>query len=234
MQRKENIMIFGDSITKGVVLSESDGRYRPGSALDLEALGRRFELNISNRSRFGCTLEKGLTVLMRTAQREPDYGTVILEYGGNDCDFHWEQVSAAPEEEHFPNTPLERFTALYADAIEFLRSRGIVPILTTLPPLCSERYLSWICRNGLSRENILGWLGDVNAIYRYQERYSRAVEALSRRFGTALIDLRSAFLAQRQMEELYCADGIHPNEKGQQVIQRVFGDFFASALPAKG
>lgn len=231
MQQAENIMIFGDSIMKGVVLSEEERRYRIGSGLGIDSLARRFGLNIANHSRFGCTLEKGLGLLGRTLDRAPECKTVILEYGGNDCDFDWTEVSAAPGDEHLPNTPLERFTRLYAETIETLQRRGITPILTTLPPLCSERYLSWICRSGLSRENILSWLGDVNAIYRYQERYSHAIERLAELFDTALIDLRSAFLAERRMEELYCADGIHPNEKGQRVIQSVFGDFFASVLP---
>ncbi len=232
MQLLENIMIFGDSIMKGVVLSESDRRYRISSGLGIDTLAQSFGLNIANHSRFGCTLEKGLGVLQRTVERTPDCGAVILEYGGNDCDFDWAQVAAEPDKEHSPNTPLERFTELYAGAIEYLRSRGIVPVLTTLPPLCSERYLNWICRSGLDKESILGWLGDINAIYRYQERYSHAVEQLAERFGTALIDLRSSFLAERRLEDFYCADGIHPNENGQRLIQSAFSDFFAKAIPA--
>lgn len=228
----ENIMIFGDSIMKGVVLSESDHRYRIGSGLGIDTLAQSFGLNIANHSRFGCTLEKGLGVLQRTVERTPDCGAVILEYGGNDCDFDWAQVAAEPHKEHSPNTPLEHFTELYAGAIEYLRRRGIVPVLTTLPPLCSERYLNWICRSGLDKESILGWLGDINAIYRYQERYSHAIEQLAERFDTALIDLRSFFLAERRMENFYCADGIHPNENGQRLIRSAFSDFFAKAIPA--
>ncbi len=228
MRLLKNIMIFGDSIMKGVILSESDARYRISPVIGIDSLARRFDLNIENRSRFGCTLEKGIGILRRDVERAGDCGAVILEYGGNDCDFDWAQVAAEPECEHLPNTPIEQFTELYSGAIEFLRSRGIVPVLTTLPPLCSERYLDWICRSGLSKESILSWLGDVNAIYRFQERYSRAIVELSERFGTPLIDLRSAFLAERRMEMLYCTDGIHPNEKGQQVIQSTFADFFTA------
>ena len=234
MQLIDHIMIFGDSIMKGVVLSESDARYKISGLLGIDALAKRFGLSIDNRSRFGCTLEKGLGVLRRTMEKETDCGVVILEYGGNDCDFDWEQVAASPEAEHQPHTPIERFTELYAGAIEYLRGRNVVPVLTTLPPLCSERYLNWICRSGLDRENILSWLGDINAIYRYQERYSRVVEQLSERFDTPLIDLRSAFLAERRMENLFCADGIHPNEQGQQLIQDTFADFFTNAQAAVG
>jgi len=233
MKLLDNIMIFGDSIMKGVVLSESDRRYRIGSGLGIDALAQRFGLNIANHSRFGCTLEKGLGVLQRTVERNPDCGAVIMEYGGNDCDFDWAQVAAEPEKEHFPNTSLDRFTELYAGAIEYLRGRGIVPVLTTLPPLCAERYFNWICRSGLDRGSILGWLGDIDVIYRYQKNYSKAVEQLADRFDTALIDLRSAFLAEKQLEDFYCADGIHPNENGQHLIQNAFSDFFAQAKGAE-
>lgn len=226
---KSRIMIFGDSIMKGVILTENDSKYKINSLPGIDALAKRFNLTIDNRSRFGCTLEKGYTVLQRTLDREDNCRAVILEYGGNDCDFDWAEVSASPEAEHQPHTPIERFTELYSSAIEYLRSKGITPVLTTLPPLCAERYLNWICRNGLSRENILSWLGDINAIYRYQERYSRAVEQLAKHFTAPLIDLRSAFLAERQMEKLFCTDGIHPNEAGQALIQASFSDFFARA-----
>jgi len=229
VQLMEKIVIFGDSIMKGVVFNESDGRYRVSSALGVDALAGRFGLTIENRSRFGCTLEKGLGVLRRTVEREQDCRAVILEYGGNDCDFDWEQVAAEPEAEHQPHTTIERFAELYAGAIVELQRRSIVPVLTTLPPLCAERYLDWICRGGLSRENILRWLGDVNAIYRYQERYSRVVERLAERFDAPLIDLRSAFLSERKMERLFCADGIHPNELGQRVIHDAFSRFMETA-----
>jgi len=232
MKLLENIMIFGDSIMKGVVLSENDSRYRISSGLGIDSLAQRFGLSIANHSRFGCTLEKGMGVLRRTVEKTPDCGAIILEYGGNDCDFDWAQIAAEPEREHFPNTTLDRFTELYAGVIEYLREQGIAPVLTTLPPLCSERYLSWICRSGLSRESILSWLGDVDAIYRYQENYSNAVAKLAQTFNTALIDLRGAFLAENRLEDFYCTDGIHPNENGQRLIQNVFSDFFAKALPA--
>lgn len=225
MQLKERIMIFGDSIMKGVVLGESDRRYKISSSLGVDAIAKRFGLELDNRSRFGCTVEKGTTVLRRTIEREPGCGVVVLEYGGNDCDFNWPEVSAAPEAEHEPHTPLGRFREIYASAIEYLRSKSITPILTTLPPICAERYLNWICRDGLSRENILSWLGDTNAIYRYQERYSRAVEQLAVKYAVPLVDLRGAFLEKRQMEELYCEDGIHPNDQGQLLIRDTFAKF---------
>ena len=99
MRLIDKIMIFGDSIMKGVVLGERDSRYRVSDRLGMDTLAKQFNISIDNRSRFGCTLEKGAGVLRRTVEKDSDCGVVILEYGGNDCDFDWERVSAEPEYE---------------------------------------------------------------------------------------------------------------------------------------
>jgi lysophospholipase L1-like esterase len=224
MELDGGLMIFGDSIMKGVILSDNS-RYKTSDVFNAEALSSELGVPVDNRSRFGCTLEKGLGVLEKTLNMGQSCSAIVLEYGGNDCDFNWEEVAAAPEGEHEPHTPIDKFVALYERAVTLLREKGITPILTTLPPLCSERYLKWICRAGLSKDNILRWLGDVNAIYRYQERYSRAVEALAARLKTPLVDIRSRFLSERKMEDYFCADGIHPNEKGQGLIREAFRSF---------
>lgn len=230
MKLTKPVMIFGDSIMKGVVLRGEEKRYAVSAALGVEEVARRFGLTVENRSRFGCTVEKGFMLLRRALDREPDCAAVVLEYGGNDCDFDWAQVAEAPEAEHEPRSPIERFTATYESMIAYLKERGILPILTTLPPLCAERYLNWICRAGLDKAKILSWLGDVNAIYRYHERYSHRIEQLAEKYGLPLVDLRSAFLEKRQMEEYFCEDGIHPNEKGQRLIR----DTFSQYLSARG
>jgi lysophospholipase L1-like esterase len=94
-------------------------------------------------------------------------------------------------------------------------------VLLTLPPIDSRRYLRFICRDGLSRENILRWLGDVDAIYRWQEKYSAMVGAIAAEEGLRVIDLRGCFLRDgHSPEELLCEDGIHPSRLGQSLIFR--------------
>ena len=227
MKLLKPVMIFGDSIMKGVVLNREEERYHVSHELGVEELADRFGLKVENRSRFGCTVDKGFMLLRRALEKEPDCAAVVLEYGGNDCDFDWAQVAQAPEAEHEPHSPLERFTATYESMIAYLRERNVLPILTTLPPLCAERYLNWVCRAGLDKAKILSWLGDVNAIYRYHERYSRRIEQLAEKYGLPLVDLRAAFLEQRQMEAYFCEDGIHPNEKGQRLIHDAFSRYMA-------
>ena len=114
-----------------------------------------------------------------------------------------------------------------------LKNNGITPVLATLPPVDAEKYFSWICRNGLNKENILHWLGDVFAIYRYQEQYSRAVEAIAAETSCEYIDFRAAFIKNRKIKDLFCSDGIHPSVKGQELINHELSRFVkAKALQA--
>ena len=93
---------------------------------------------------------------------------MLLEFGGNDCDFDWAAIAADPEGSYVSKTPPETFESCYRRAIRLVEESGREPIVLTLPPIHSERYLDFICRDGLKKENILRWLGDVDAIYRWQ------------------------------------------------------------------
>ncbi len=221
MQKNRVISIFGDSILKGVRLLAGTTRYGTTDDIGLESIARSHDWILDNRSRFGCTVQKGELFLNRQLGKGEAPAAVLLEYGGNDADFRWAEVSERPYDEHEPNTPLPVFVETLRRMIKTLCSRGVKPVLTTLPPISSERYLDWITRDGLSKENILLWLGDANAIYRYQEKYSLAIERLAAETGCFLVDLRSAFLEKRALLPYLCADGIHPNDAGQRLIHEV-------------
>ncbi|MCD7845049.1 MAG: SGNH/GDSL hydrolase family protein [Oscillospiraceae bacterium] len=210
------ITVYGDSILKGILLE--NGRYVINRRWE-ERYAQAWGVSVTNRSRFGCTIEKAMTVIRRDGMRPSLPGDVaVLEFGGNDCDYHWAEVAAAPEREHSCNTPPARFAARYREAVRLVRASGREPVILTLPPIHSERYLSFICRDGLSRERILSWLGDVERIFRWQESYSRLAERIAMEEGVQLIDLRRPFLRHKGWETLLCADGIHPSREGQRLI----------------
>ena len=216
-----NVTVYGDSILKGVLME--NGRYiinRDWEKRFSDVLGIR----LVNRSRFGCTIRKALDLIRRDSQKSFEAGEyAILELGGNDCDYDWSLIASDPARDYDCKTPPAIFREAYRQAIDMIRHSGRSPVLVTLPPIHSERYLRFICREGLPRENILAWLGDVDAIYRWQEKYSDMVTELSREEGTKLVDLRKAFLADGHApEELLCSDGIHPSRCGQDVILRAF------------
>jgi len=226
------IGVWGDSLFQGVVLDDVVGRYRVIKENAVALCSQALKVTIENFSKFGCTVTKGKQRLLSHLDTGKTCDIAILEYGGNDCDMPWEAISAAPDTEHSPKVPLRQFSLQIQEMINALVSHGIVPLLTTLPPLHHERYLSWICRNGLCRENILRFLGDSHLIYRHHERYSLEVSRLAMENDCKVVDVRSAFLDHGDFGSLLCSDGIHPNDKGQWLIRETFMAFADKYLPA--
>ena len=219
-----DVTVYGDSILRGVRFQE--GRYVIDRSWET-LLAERFKLRITNCSRFGNTIRKAMPRIEKDSETPcGEEAYALLELGGNDCDYDWAAVSDAPEAAHECRTPPETFLSAYRRAIRLLRESGRKVILATLPPVNSELYLRFLCRDGLSRDNIVRWLGDVEHIYRWQESYSAMVERLAREERVPLIDLRSAFLRDlRSPEALLCADGIHPSMQGQSLIFDTLSDF---------
>lgn len=65
MQEIRSIALWGDSVMRGVVYDEQRGRYGllPENAADRAS--RTLGLTLYNRSRMGCTVTKGLSIMKR-------------------------------------------------------------------------------------------------------------------------------------------------------------------------
>ena len=224
------ITIYGDSILKGVLLE--NGRYRSNSDWE-KKLSDELGLSIQNRSRFGCTIQKALPFLRRDNEAPAqEKELVLLELGGNDCDYDWQAISQDPHGRYRCKTPPELFAGLYREAINLIRGSGRTPVALNLPPIHSERYLSFLSRDGLSRQNILSWLGDVEAITRWQHTYSDLIVQLAREEQVQLLDLRGIFpTEQRDLEPWLCQDGIHPSLDGQKHMYQLFRSRARELLP---
>ena len=226
-ERRTRLHVYGDSILRGVVMDPDSGRYVPMAGNDFQALAGQ-QVDVVNKSGFGYTITRGTALILRAlnGNREKPCDVMIVEYGGNDCNFDWKAVSRAPGEEHLPVTPLPEFTKQLRALIARLRDAGIRPVLTALPPIDADRYLEHITSTvpETDRESILSWLGDTQRIYRYQEMYSAAILKTALETGTYCVDLRSAFLEKRNYSSLLCPDGIHPNEDGHLLIRQAFSD----------
>ena len=140
----KKIRIFGDSILKGVMYSETDDRYVPIENNGFERLGVHLGIEFQNSTMFGCTVSKGMKLLQKAMSKGLQCDSVLLEYGGNDCDFLWDEVAAEPDTAHFPKTPLEEFEQTLKNMIAQLKQVHVVPILMTLPPIDAKRYLGHI------------------------------------------------------------------------------------------
>lgn len=215
------VSIWGDSILKGVVLDETDGRYHVLRNSCVDQFAELTGTEISNHASFGMTTGKALERIKRAFTKAiPDKNDiVVLEYGGNDCDFHWAEVAADPERKHSPKTPIDQFGTLFQSIIDLCKSAQVMPVLMTLPPLDPGKYFAWLSR-GLNAENLRAWLGDINRIYRWQEAYNDIVAQVANVNGLPLINIRKDFLVSEKYTSLICADGIHPNESGHASILR--------------
>lgn len=230
MKVSNKMIILGDSVLKGVMYLDDGvrGKYKLYSG----ALEKRMAENgitLTRCCHMGATIENGLDRMKKMIAKgiSLENTTVLFEFGGNDCAYDWRRVSEAPNERHSPKTELGRFIELYREAVELVRGAGADVMISTLVPIDASKYMSFISR-GLSYDNILSWLGDVNMLYRWHESYNRAVEQLADSCGAELFDLRNEFLSTHEFGTLIGADGIHPTENGHRMIE----DITVAALSA--
>ena len=195
----KKLKIYGDSILKGVMYSEELKRYRLYGYRFDELAARGVE--VENNCKMGATVDKGFEIMRDTLSDCGKDTVVVMEFGGNDCDYNWKAVSENPDIPHFCNTPEDKFIETYRKAIKYALDRGADVRVCTLVPIESGKFMDWITR-GLSYDTILGWLGDVNMLARWQEYYSRLSERVAAEAGVPVLDLRTAFLRAQLADRL--------------------------------
>jgi len=150
-----------------------------------------------------------------------------LEYGGNDCNYDWHQISENPDGEYECMVPPEEYTSLMKRAINMLQQRGAQVVVSTLAPIYSEAFMRFIC-NGLSYNHILQWLGSVNRLGEWQAYYSELAEKTALSNGCAVLPLREA-ASGLEWTSMICEDGIHPTEQGHFLLnsaaERFLGEY---------
>lgn len=227
-----NIGLYGDSILKGIQINPVNKKYIVDNNIDVRMLIEKYSIQIKNYSSFGCTVTKGRNLLNKRLETNTGWDAIVMDYGGNDCDYNWRAISENPEGDYSPNTPIELFKETYCDIIDTLKKKGILPILTTLPPLEPKNFFDWFCKD-LNKENILKWLGEVKNIYYHQENYSRVIEEIALKKQVPLVDIRGEFMTSGDIHTLLCEDGTHPNTSGQKVIASAFNKFVDGFLTLK-
>lgn len=216
MENDKKLIIFGDSVLKGIMYDRDENRYR----LVTKQLKEEYEndVEIVRCCHMGSTIEDGLEAIERFySKNEAD--EVLLEFGGNDSNHNWKEVSENPDGSFYPTISLEDFENKYQMAIDKCRSHGSKVRLATLIPIDAHKFLEFVSK-GLSKENILKWLGDESMLYRWHEGYNRIVESLAVKNNLELIDLRKSFLLSHDFKQLLCDDGIHPTITGHKLIEK--------------
>ena len=100
----KEIQIWGDSIMRGVIYDEARKRYVLLKDSAVALLSQKILVPVKNFSQMARTAPQGLEAL-RAQEQDLTGRIVVLEYGGNDCDFDWRAVAEAPGEEHLCHTP---------------------------------------------------------------------------------------------------------------------------------
>lgn len=219
---KNRICAFGDSIMKGVVSKEKDGVGRPKYQVSDIGFVNRCEallgLDIKNYACFGSTTSQGMKYIDRHVEEVAAADYVIFEYGGNDCDHNWKEVSESPHGIHFPKNPLSVFERQYRALIDRIRGMSGVPVIMSLPLIDPDKFFEFLS-SGLNRDNILSWLGGKTMrLYQYHEMYNVELFKMARELGVPILDITTPFLEVGNCSDYLCDDGIHPNEKGHALI----------------
>ncbi len=220
------LSIWGDSIAKGVVFDEQRGRYAVCRDNCVSRLSRDAGVDVENFSVMGNTTEQGL----RRMEGQPlkPGNLAVIEFGGNDCDLDWAAACEHPEVEQRGRVPLEAFGENLRAMVRRVREGGMIPALVTPPPLVAQRYFDWVSRK-LDKARILNYLGDVEHIYRWQERYALMIRRVAARENAMLLDVRDWFLSQARFTDLMCVDGIHPNARGHELLFERFSGLLQKA-----
>jgi len=211
------IYLFGDSTSQGIVLDDN-GRYRVSRQGCIRLLKRK-GIPIRNYAVHGYTVLQGLASF-ESLQAEPG-SRCVIQFGGNDSDLNWDEVSQEPDIFHDGRVPLQEFRENLIRFVREARERFLEPVLVTPLALISTRFFRWVSleRNA---DHILHYLReDTESMYRWQERYAAAVREAAESEQCRLIDVRTWLLDRMDYPSLFCADGIHPNEAGHAAIAEI-------------
>nr|WP_268239381.1 SGNH/GDSL hydrolase family protein [Sporolactobacillus putidus] len=212
------IVCFGDSVTRGITFVS--GRFKiireNYPALLQRFLGSGDE--VINKGVFNDNSDLLVRRLDKDVlQLHPDL--VLINIGGNDCNFRWDQVSLLPEEEHVPIVPLSRYLANIKILIEKISSSGAVPVVLSLLPLDPARYYQSLMKR--YSHSIGHWISCCGGIEHWHGMYNRALKDLVRKMGVPVLDIRTAFKQKGNFSKLINEDGLHPSAEGYRALAEI-------------
>ena len=235
MREFGKITLFGDSIPKGY--TTKGGKIEKVDKDAVSNLEEKYGFKIENRSVYGQTLnklyERGVIDRYLEETAGQSGRTAVFCIGGNDSDYDWKAVAAAPKAFHQSKTPLNVFERELDELIGKLQNDGVNVLLTTLTPVDSARYFEQVISRIADGEKVLEFLsGDITNINRHQECYNLAVIGAAVKNKCRIIDIRSEFLMQTNYLVNYSEDGIHPNAGGHAVIAKSVMKFIDEKVSA--
>ena len=219
----QKIITFGDSIIKGIIAEEDNGRlkYKLSNNCATDICNRILGVECCNLGKFGCTVSIGEKIIEKNLHRISGNDIVLIEYGGNDSDKMWTEIAENPNGEHKAKTPLPAFAETYHRIIQKLKQVGAKIYMLTMPPIDAVSYFRHFTKGMTERQigNIKQWLyGNLDVISLWHEMYNQEIIKVAYSENVGLINIYQPFIDQLDYRSLFCCDGIHPNQKGQKLI----------------
>ncbi len=213
-------LFLGDSIVKGIV--PVDGTYRVLTTSFFNTFSKTISSSSINKGRFGITSTKFLKNIEKLQEIQADI--IFFSIGGNDCNYNWKEIAEHPTSEHLPAVSKEVFEENLTRIYDFFLANNMNVIAMNFPPLHAEKFYSYLSVH-LPGEPIRAWLGNISKIHYHHESYNTIFETVTRSCGVDLIDIRSGFLREDNLDTLMSVDGMHPSEKGHELIYRSISNY---------
>lgn len=222
MSEIKSVIVWGDSILKGIISSEDLTQIRPSEINALQMAGEKLAIEINNKSIYGAHIIKLQSTQTKNLNKGLTADIALIESGTNDCDYEWNDVCTKPFSEITQKVPLADFKRIASEMVDTSRENKITPVLVTAPDLAIHYWKEYITR-GLDKEKIAQFIGhDPYVLLRNQEEYMEALRQIAKEKNVQLIDMRVEFRKTSDPMSLMCKDGVHPNIEGHKLMADVF------------
>ncbi len=216
------LVVFGDSILKGVITIPGSSKLFDVTENDSLSLAQKklgFELD--NRSIYGNISTKGLLKLKKYLEKcssgeleAADF--CIIEFGSNDCDYDWGTL--------IQKVPLAEYLQSLKEMVSLCRAHKITPLSMGLIPYVCDDWFKTIIK-GQDEKAILTFLnGRPETLGENQLIYKKALDNFIKENQIQYLDPWPLF---ENHKDLMCYDGIHPNEKGYEVLSQAWVNFLS-------
>ena len=211
------LVVFGDSILKGVITIPDSGKLFDVTENDSLSLAQKelgFELD--NRSIYGNITSKGLVKLQKFFDKGETADFCIIEFGSNDCDYDWGTL--------IQKVPLEQYLENLKQMVNLCRANKVTPLMMGLIPYVCNDWFKTIIK-GQDEAAILNFLGGKpETLGKNQLVYKNAQADFVKKNNVQFLDPWELFQGHK---ELMCYDGIHPNENGYQKLSQAWVSFLS-------
>ena len=222
------LVVFGDSILKGVItIPDSKNLFDVTQNDSLSLAQKELGFELDNRSIYGNITSKGLGKLQKFFEKGGEADFCIIEFGSNDCDYDWNIIKPGaelpPANEIKQKVPLAEYLENLKQMVALCRTNKVTPVMMGLIPYVYENWYKTIIK-GQDEKAILAFLGGTSeTLGKNQFVYKEAQKAFAEKNNVKFFDPWPLFEGH---PELMCYDGIHPNEKGYEVLAAGWINFF--------